>query len=95
MSKRHQPRVEVYAVVRLDHYLPVATLEERITIKEIVPTLERAESEVARLTALVSDGGSTYFSQYTPGRARAARRTPGSSPPRRSADAGTERVLGW
>jgi hypothetical protein len=65
MSKRHQPRVEVYAVVRLDHYLPVATLEERITIKEIVPTLEQAESEVARLTALVSDDGSTYFSQYT------------------------------
>lgn len=53
---------EVYAVVRLDHFHgDNIALRDRVTLREIVPTLEEAESEVARLQALNSSETSEYF----------------------------------
>src|SRR5258705_6131855 len=48
MRKRN---TQVYAVVRIDNY-PTDELENNITIKEIVWSLEEAEAEVARLNEL-------------------------------------------
>lgn len=50
-------RVAVYAIVRLNDYLgPDVSLQARITVKEIVPSLEEAEREVARLNAVGARG---------------------------------------
>lgn len=49
----------VWAVVRVDAYEGVQ-LEERITLREILPSLEEAETEAARLNAL---GKARYFVQ--------------------------------
>lgn len=55
-----------YAVVRLDHYLgPETLLQDRVTVKEVLPSLEEAEREVARLNALAGDRDRIYFWQYT------------------------------
>jgi hypothetical protein len=61
MRKRNTP---VYAVVRIDDY-PSETLENCITIKEIVWSLEEAEAEVARLNELNRSKRCRYFWQYT------------------------------
>ncbi len=61
MRKRKTP---VYAVVRVDDY-PSGTLESCITIKEIVWSLEEAETEVARLNELNRSKGCRYFWQST------------------------------
>lgn len=37
----------------------------KVTVKEILPSREEAEREVARLNALDAESGSTYFWQYT------------------------------
>ena len=59
-------RVEVYAIVRLDSFLTGdVPLEDRVTVKEVLPSLEEAEREVARLNALIEDGGVVYVWQYT------------------------------
>jgi hypothetical protein len=49
----------VWAVVRIDDH-EGAELEERITLREILPTSEEAETEAARLNAL---GKARYFVQ--------------------------------
>jgi hypothetical protein len=36
-----------------------------VTVKEVLPTLEEAEREVERLTALNADKGCVYFAQTT------------------------------
>jgi hypothetical protein len=61
MRKRNTP---VYAVVRIDDY-PSGTLENNITIKEIVWSLAAAEAEVARLNELNRSKGCKYFWQST------------------------------
>lgn len=57
----------VYAVVRLDMFLfgPGQTMEKAITIKEVLPNIEAAKSEVERLNALNADKDSHYFWQST------------------------------
>jgi hypothetical protein len=58
--------VEVYAVVRYDHYLgDDAASEAKVAVKEILPTRDEAEREVERLNNLEAGRGSTYFWQYT------------------------------
>lgn len=54
----------VYAIVRIDENLS-ETLEHCITIKEIVWSIEEAESEVARLNELNRSKGCRYFWQHT------------------------------
>ncbi len=56
----------VFAVVRFDSFLPDSvSVEDRITIKEIVLTQVEAEREVQRLNALNGDKHSRYFWQTT------------------------------
>ena len=61
MKKRKTP---VYAVIRVGDY-PSGALENCITIKEIVWSLEEAEAEVKRLNELNRSKDSKYFWQYT------------------------------
>ena len=61
-----QDRVEVYAVVRVDHFLgPSASLQDRVTVKEVLPDLEEAKAEVDRLNALATERDYEYFWQYS------------------------------
>ena len=63
MSKRKQ---HVYAVIRVDGFDdPAASLEDRITVKEIVSSLEAAQGEVARLNKLNGPNRARYFWQTT------------------------------
>ena len=56
----------VFAVLRVDEFLgPDTPLENRVTVKEVVRTLEIAESEVKRLTRLNSGKRCRYFWQAT------------------------------
>lgn len=51
-----------YAVVRVDHFLDdVATLENRVTVKEVVMSEQKANQEVERLMKLNRTKGSVYF----------------------------------
>jgi hypothetical protein len=55
-------RVQVYAVVRLDLLLSMADLEEQVTVKQVLPTIEQAEAEVQRLNASRGEAdGIRYF----------------------------------
>ncbi len=57
---------EVYAVIRVDDFHDrVVPLENKITVKEVVSSLEVADAEVARLNALNGFKGSRYFWQMT------------------------------
>ncbi len=57
---------EVYAVIRVDDFHdPAVPLEDKITVKEIVSSLEVADVEVARLNALNNSKESRYFWQAT------------------------------
>jgi hypothetical protein len=56
------PRQQVYAIVRLDE---VISLPDAVSVTQILPTLEEAEQEVARLTRLNSGKGATYLWQAT------------------------------
>jgi hypothetical protein len=60
-------KIHVFAIVRLDATpQPGEPLDPaRVTVKEILPTLEEAEAEVARLNRLNADKGSVYFWQTT------------------------------
>jgi hypothetical protein len=49
-------RVAVYAVLREDIFLGATDGQLRVTVKEIVPTLDEAKAEVARLNALQGAG---------------------------------------
>ena len=57
-------KTPVYAVIRIDNY-SAAALEDNITVKEIVWSLEEAEAEVARLNELNDSKGCRYFWQLT------------------------------
>lgn len=57
-------RIPVYAVIRYTR--SAEALDFRVTVKEVLPTLEEAEAEVARLNELVADDAEvTYFAQPT------------------------------
>jgi hypothetical protein len=57
---------QVYAIIRVDDFHdPSLTVEDRISVKEVVSSLEAAESEVARLNELNSPKGARYFWQAT------------------------------
>ena len=55
-------KVQVFAVIRLDDR---SNIEDAITVKEVVPTLEEAIREVERLNSLNVLKGSRYFWQTT------------------------------
>ena len=57
---------QVFAVIRIDEFMTgTAVADNGITIKEIVPTQQTAESEVERLNQLNKDKGCRYFWQAT------------------------------
>jgi hypothetical protein len=58
-------KVQVYAVVRLDDYQETDDPRLTVTVKEILPTLEEAEAEVARLNKLNEQKHCRYFCQTT------------------------------
>jgi hypothetical protein len=59
-------REHVYAIVRVDQFHDSAVpLENMITIKEIVWSIEQAEAEVSRLNELNGSKGCKYFWQTT------------------------------
>jgi hypothetical protein len=55
-------KIQVFAVIRLDDR---SNIEDGITVKEILPTLEEAIREVERLNSLNAMKGSRYFWQTT------------------------------
>lgn len=55
-------KLEVYAVVRIEQR---DSLEDGIAVKAILPTMEEAVSEVARLNELNKDKDSYYFWRTT------------------------------
>ena len=56
----------VYAVVRVDEFQGHdVSLQDKIRVKAIVSTPEKAESEVKRLNTINADKGCTYFWQLT------------------------------
>lgn len=64
MSRSGDSCVPVYAVVR--YTASAESLDFRVVVKEVVPTLEEAEVEVARLSRLVAgDEDVVYFAQPT------------------------------
>jgi hypothetical protein len=64
MSGRSAVRMQVFAVVRFD--LESRDPELAVTVKEVVPTLEEAQIEVARLNELVEGKSRVrYFWQAT------------------------------
>jgi len=62
MTKRKR---QVYAIIRIDRFDTDASLEDIITVTEIVSSLDAAEAEVLRLNALNGSKGSRYFWQTT------------------------------
>ena len=56
-------KTQVYAIVRLDDSM--ISLEDGISVKEVVWSLEEAEAEVARLNQLNGSKGSKYFFRTT------------------------------
>ena len=60
-----KPKTQVFAIVRIDEEYSAVALENRITVKEIVWSLEEAEAEVARLNELNGSKGCRYFWQTT------------------------------
>lgn len=55
-------KIEVYAVIRIDDY---ESLEDAITVKEILPSLEEVVQEVKRLNEVNKEKGARYFWQAT------------------------------
>ncbi len=53
---------QVFAVIRVDNY---QFIEDAITVKEILPTMEEATEEVERLNGLNEEKGARYFWQAT------------------------------
>ena len=62
-SGRRSGKIQVYAVIRIETGLSDPVSE--ITVTEILPNLELAEAEVARLNRVTSDKGSRYVWQAT------------------------------
>jgi hypothetical protein len=65
VTNKYKGQQQVYAVVRVDHYAEED--EHRVTVKEIVSSLElaEAEAEVERFNALNADKDCHYFWQTT------------------------------
>ena len=55
-------RIQVFAIIRVDNY---QSIEDAITVKEILPTIEEASEEVERLNKLNDAKGARYFWQAT------------------------------
>lgn len=66
MGENRPRKIQVYAVVRLDLFLEnlenPERLEQAVSVKEVVPTVQEAEAEVQRLN---SDKDVRYFWQAT------------------------------
>lgn len=65
-----KPNTPAYAVVRLDYFLiegaiDATSLENAVTVKEVLLDQGRAEAEVERLNKLNADKQCRYFCQYT------------------------------
>jgi len=59
-------KTHVYAIVRIDEFYDQSTpIENKITVKEVVRSLQEAEAEVARLNTLNESRGAKYFWQTT------------------------------
>jgi len=56
-------KVEVFAIIRVDQNMK--EIENAVTVKEVLPTLEEAEREVSRLNELASGHDYYYFWQIT------------------------------
>jgi hypothetical protein len=63
LTKDRPDATQVYAVIRFDP--DMASLEQQVTVKEIVTSLAVAEAEVARLNGLNADKGCRYVWQAT------------------------------
>lgn len=55
-------KVQVYAVVRIDDRQPI---DDAITVREILPTMDQAIQETERLNKLNNNKGARYFWQAT------------------------------
>lgn len=58
-----QEKVQVYAVIRVDRH--TSNIEDAVTVKEVLPSLEEAKLEVDRLNQLSVDRDCYYFWQTT------------------------------
>ena len=59
-------KIQVYAIVRVDEFYDQSIpIENRITVKEVVRSLEEAKTEVARLNTLNESRRAKYFWQTT------------------------------
>jgi hypothetical protein len=60
-------KIPVYAVIRIDKYLEnlPGPLEEIVTVQSVLPTLDEAKAEVARLNALRTPEKVLYFCRVT------------------------------
>jgi hypothetical protein len=59
-------KTHLYAIVRVDESYDQSTpIENKITVKEVVRSLEEAKAEVARLNKLNESKGAKYFWQTT------------------------------
>jgi hypothetical protein len=63
MSRAHQPRDHVWAVIRFDSFQTEP--ESQFTIKEVVWSAELAQTEAERLNRLNAEKGCRYFIQIT------------------------------
>ncbi len=59
------PRQQVFAIVRIDEIDEGIPLPNAVTVTQILPTLEEAKQEVARLTRLNAGKRLTYHWQTT------------------------------
>jgi hypothetical protein len=62
-SSMTSEKIPVYAVVRLDKYFH--QVEEQIAVQAVLPTIEEAEAEVARLNSLRDPSRVIYFLRAT------------------------------
>ena len=59
-------KTQVYAIIRVDEFYDQSTpIETKITVKEVVRSLEEAKTQVARLNTLNELRGAKYFWQTT------------------------------
>jgi hypothetical protein len=61
--KVNRTTIQVFAVVRLDKYFE--TEEDRIAVQAVLPTIDEARAEVARLNSLCDPSSSLYFFRAT------------------------------
>jgi len=80
-------KIQVFAVIRVDDVAEFgvdnADIQRRVTVKQVLPTLQEAEAEVERLNSLNEDKGAYYFWQttrfYPNGRSRVAETSVGET----------------